>query len=129
ERKETVNSGGEGGIRTPDRGVSPYNGLANRRLQPLGHLSDEDATLRCTHCISFPRATDGDVYDALADANRAFQAGCATCGCEGSNCACLAMYLNASARAAITMPAVHASRAAVSIVEYPSSTESTKTNR
>src|SRR6185312_9204768 len=32
-------TGGEGGIRTPDRGVSPYNGLANRRLQPLGHLS------------------------------------------------------------------------------------------
>jgi hypothetical protein len=32
-------SGGEGGIRTPDTGVSPYNGLANRRLQPLGHLS------------------------------------------------------------------------------------------
>ena len=25
--------------RTPGRGVSPYNGLANRRLQPLGHLS------------------------------------------------------------------------------------------
>jgi hypothetical protein len=34
-----TDSGGEGGIRTPDRGVSPYNGLANRRLQPLGHLS------------------------------------------------------------------------------------------
>src|SRR5271165_6790252 len=33
------NSGGEGGIRTLDTGVSPYNGLANRRLQPLGHLS------------------------------------------------------------------------------------------
>src|SRR5947199_5063699 len=31
---------GEGGIRTPDRGISPYNGLANRRLQPLGHLSN-----------------------------------------------------------------------------------------
>jgi hypothetical protein len=31
--------GGEGGIRTPDTGFSPYNGLANRRLQPLGHLS------------------------------------------------------------------------------------------
>ncbi len=31
--------GGEGGIRTLDTGVSPYNGLANRRLQPLGHLS------------------------------------------------------------------------------------------
>ena len=33
--------GGEGGIRTPDRGLHPYNGLANRRLQPLGHLSRE----------------------------------------------------------------------------------------
>jgi hypothetical protein len=32
-------SGGERGIRTLDTGVSPYNGLANRRLQPLGHLS------------------------------------------------------------------------------------------
>ena len=32
-------SGGERGIRTLDTGISPYNGLANRRLQPLGHLS------------------------------------------------------------------------------------------
>jgi hypothetical protein len=32
--------GGEGGIRTPGTGFSPYNGLANRRLKPLGHLSD-----------------------------------------------------------------------------------------
>ena len=31
--------GGEGGIRTPGRGFGPYNGLANSRLQPLGHLS------------------------------------------------------------------------------------------
>jgi hypothetical protein len=31
--------GGEGGIRTPGTGFGPYNGLANRRLQPLGHLS------------------------------------------------------------------------------------------
>ena len=31
--------GGEGGIRTLDTGFGPYNGLANRRLQPLGHLS------------------------------------------------------------------------------------------
>src|SRR2546428_13879847 len=30
---------GEGGIRTPDKVLRPYNGLANRRLQPLGHLS------------------------------------------------------------------------------------------
>src|ERR1043165_1362885 len=31
---------GEGGIRTPDKVLRPYNGLANRRLQPLGHLSN-----------------------------------------------------------------------------------------
>jgi hypothetical protein len=31
--------GGDGGIRTPDRASQPYNGLANRRLQPLGHVS------------------------------------------------------------------------------------------
>jgi hypothetical protein len=33
-------NGGEGGIRTLDTGFGPYNGLANRRLQPLGHLSN-----------------------------------------------------------------------------------------
>jgi hypothetical protein len=32
-------SNGEAGIRTRDTGLTPYNGLANRRLQPLGHLS------------------------------------------------------------------------------------------
>ena len=43
KRKERVvrESGGEGGIRTPGTGFSPYNGLANRRLQPLGHLSGD----------------------------------------------------------------------------------------
>ena len=40
-------SGGEGGIRTLDTGVSPYNGLANRRLQPLGHLSGVRNLPRC----------------------------------------------------------------------------------
>jgi hypothetical protein len=30
---------GAGGIRTLDRALQPYNGLANRRLQPLGHSS------------------------------------------------------------------------------------------
>jgi len=35
-----VGSGGEGGIRTLGTGVSPYNGLANRRIRPLCHLSD-----------------------------------------------------------------------------------------
>src|SRR5262249_16812371 len=32
-------NGGEAGIRTLGTGFSPYNGLANRRLQPLGHLT------------------------------------------------------------------------------------------
>jgi hypothetical protein len=31
--------GGEAGIRTLGRAFGPYNGLANRRLQPLGHLT------------------------------------------------------------------------------------------
>ena len=34
-----VKFGGAGGIRTLDRALQPYNGLANRRLQPLGHSS------------------------------------------------------------------------------------------
>jgi len=37
-RRDTQN--GEEGIRTPGRGVYPYDGLANRYLQPLGHLSE-----------------------------------------------------------------------------------------
>jgi hypothetical protein len=36
---ETKSYGGEGGIRTPGRSFGPYNGLANRRIQPLCHLS------------------------------------------------------------------------------------------
>src|SRR5229473_1428681 len=36
---ETGLRGGEGGIRTLGTGVSPYNGLANRRIRPLCHLS------------------------------------------------------------------------------------------
>ena len=37
---------GERGIRTLDTGLTPYNGLANRRLQPLGHLSQRGFELR-----------------------------------------------------------------------------------
>src|SRR3974390_3366939 len=37
--KEFARTGGERGIRTLGTGFSPYNGLANRRLQPLGHLT------------------------------------------------------------------------------------------
>ena len=38
--------GGEAGIRTLGRGFGPYNGLANRRLQPLGHLTASEELLR-----------------------------------------------------------------------------------
>ncbi len=37
--KLLIYTGGEGGIRTPVGGFSPQNGLANRRIQPLCHLS------------------------------------------------------------------------------------------
>ena len=37
--KFVENAGGEAGIRTLGRVLKPYNGLANRRLQPLGHLT------------------------------------------------------------------------------------------
>src|SRR4051812_43574007 len=44
-------SGGEGGIRTLGTGVSPYNGLANRRIRPLCHLSA--VRERGTTCIVY----------------------------------------------------------------------------
>ena len=34
-----IGGNGEGGIRTRGTGVYPYDGLANRCLKPLGHLS------------------------------------------------------------------------------------------
>jgi hypothetical protein len=41
-RRRRAKSGGEAGIRTLGRAFRPYNGLANRRLQPLGHLTAEE---------------------------------------------------------------------------------------
>ena len=35
----SIQHNGEGGIRTPGAGVYPHDGLANRCLKPLGHLS------------------------------------------------------------------------------------------
>jgi hypothetical protein len=40
---QSIAAGGDGGIRTLDRALQPYNGLANRRLQPLGHISGRNA--------------------------------------------------------------------------------------
>ena len=53
-------TGGEAGIRTLDRAFRPYNGLANRRLQPLGHLT---AQAKCNGNQHF-----GDRHFALAQA-------------------------------------------------------------
>jgi hypothetical protein len=39
--------GGEAGIRTLGTGLSPYNGLANRRFRPLSHLTVQVASLAC----------------------------------------------------------------------------------
>jgi hypothetical protein len=46
---------GEAGIRTRDTSLTPYNGLANRRLQPLGHLSGESVRLRVRIMPNSPR--------------------------------------------------------------------------
>ena len=43
---------GAGGIRTLDRGLKPYNGLANRRLQPLGHHSRNRKRLRASSIVT-----------------------------------------------------------------------------
>ena len=51
-------SGGEGGIRTLGTGVSPYNGLANRRIRPLCHLSG-------VRTYSLPRSILGLCSDFL----------------------------------------------------------------
>ena len=40
--------GGEEGIRTLGTAFQPYNGLANRRLQPLGHLSIKNYSIVIT---------------------------------------------------------------------------------
>ena len=52
-----MKSGGEGGIRTPGTGFSPYNGLANRRIQPLCHLSAANVLQHCNllpHLVTVP---------------------------------------------------------------------------
>ena len=56
---------GAGGIRTLDRALQPYNGLANRRLQPLGHhsqagiLSGRQVYSREGRCGTGVRAANG----------------------------------------------------------------------
>src|SRR5713226_2168975 len=51
--------GGAGGIRTLDRALQPYNGLANRRLQPLGHISGCHAYARRVGTSQAPATAQG----------------------------------------------------------------------
>ena len=46
-------SGGEAGIRTLGTGVSPYNGLANRRIRPLCHLSGARVFISLTQLLEW----------------------------------------------------------------------------
>src|SRR5260370_40432186 len=60
-----VETGGEGGIRTLGTGVSPYNGLANRRIRPLCHLSavwfQQFTTRSSTLCLP-PAGLSAETY-------------------------------------------------------------------
>src|SRR6202020_2102538 len=55
--------GGAGGIRTLDRPLQAYNGLANRRLQPLGHSSVKRGYARAR---AEPQAADCDAAQFMA---------------------------------------------------------------
>ena len=50
------------GIRTLDRALQPYNGLANRRLQPLGHSS---MRADMPDASGQPQAADSDYAEAI----------------------------------------------------------------
>ncbi len=51
-------TGGEAGIRTLGRAFRPYNGLANRRLQPLGHLTADAKYTEHRHLRKASRSKD-----------------------------------------------------------------------
>jgi hypothetical protein len=59
-----LESGGEGGIRTPGTSFSSYNGLANRRIQPLCHLSG-DFIFSLTQFTEFARYFRGSMQREL----------------------------------------------------------------
>ena len=70
--------GGEAGIRTLGRALRPYNGLANHRLQPLGHLTAA-RNLSIRQPLSYggtavPRIVPEIVPASLSEAARVAQA-------------------------------------------------------
>ena len=63
--------GGEAGIRTLGRALRPYNGLANRRLQPLGHLT---ASLSIRDKDTYTETLDSEAVKAIRVQTVAFDA-------------------------------------------------------
>src|SRR5258706_4219462 len=96
--------GGDAGIRTLDTALGPYNGLANRRLQPLGHVScgASGAILPRRFAVlpAFRRRWQGDWYlngkagDFVKGARFAHARSCAQDACTGDCNARLAWPIN-----------------------------------
>ena len=59
--------GGEAGIRTLGTAFRPYNGLANRRLQPLGHLTAA-RNLSIRQASSYGNATEVQIVPEIVPA-------------------------------------------------------------
>src|SRR5882762_4335016 len=57
-----IEIGGEAGIRTLDTAFRPYNGLANRRLRPLGHLTAARAKYTAFGCEAERVTADDRAY-------------------------------------------------------------------
>ena len=76
---EKLGIGGEAGIRTLGTGLSPYNGLANRRLQPLGHLTARLASIR--DIATYAEMIRDDPAEASSAQTVAFATKCNHAGC------------------------------------------------
>ncbi len=57
EKRTFPKENGEAGIRTRGTGMTPYNGLANRRFQPLSHLSGKTLIVNVVSVITCENAS------------------------------------------------------------------------
>ncbi len=60
-----VTYGGEAGIRTLGTGLSPYNGLANRRFRPLSHLTADGKYTARKYLLN--RVFPGGAYNGFSN--------------------------------------------------------------
>src|SRR6202167_4716087 len=77
--------GGAGGIRTLDRALQPYNGLANRRLQPLGHSSSARFDYRLGTAGSNRHPESGELTPISVGRSRPVRTGCLFDGRAGQH--------------------------------------------